>query len=94
MATKPGYRVRVEVKDKDTAAADAAITIMEAALTAYDANVSFTNETLGGDKVAFSFDLDYVDFQSAYGQTLMGLLFAFARAYVLVPSVLPIDITI
>jgi len=90
---KPGYKVKIGLEGGLTnAEKDAAIDIIQAVLTAYDTNISFTDETIGADKIAFDWDMDYVDFQSEYGQMTMGLAFAFSRQYVLVPSVTPITI--
>ena len=78
---KPGTKITFRPDTNVTADADALIDKMQAAATAFDAAVSFTDETLGGDKVASSVDLDYVDFQSEYGRTLMAILVAFRNAY-------------
>ena len=89
---KPGYRVKIAIKSEDTDYTDAAIDVIQAALTAFDANISFTDETIGGKKVSFYYDLDYVDFQSPYGNTVMALTIAFNHTYVLVPTIQAIEI--
>ena len=94
MATKKGYRVKIAIKDNDTTVTDAAIDVMQAAIVAFDANIVFTNELVAGKKVAFSFDLDYVEQQDVYGQVVMKIAMAFGRVYVLVPTVESIDITL
>jgi hypothetical protein len=92
MAT-PGFEVKINIGGNlNNTEKNAAVALIEGVLLAYDANIVFTEETIAGMDVGFSWEVNYIDFQSVYGQTTMMIAMAFNRSFVLIPKVTAIEI--
>lgn len=90
--SKPGFEVKIEMIDGSIDEKDAMLTKVEAAVNAFDSGWTPTNILIDGKIVGFTYEIDYVDWQSTYGHTVLSIIMAFNTVARLASTVAAIEI--